>query len=291
LTSFVEMSYSDDAKNTTSDYSDSIVPSIARATCIGDMPVLVCATDGSWHLLTFTNVRCVPGFKYTLLSVNQMWKEQNIDPLFADSRSIVDAQVRRGGPIRLHDGQSPADHQDGQRHSAARACARSRPAASTAFTALPAVASTPAAAQTPARARAGAAAPVPLTPSHSFAPSLPSVTGTASSPPPLPTPRTEPPASASRVDAIEAAATPQPPTTHAAPSITTARTGGPLVVAAPAPGHSAALEVDYSTLSDVLRATYSHLCCVSSRRRVPQTCVLAKRFHACGLLRHCWQDP
>ena len=33
---------------------------------------------------TFTNVRCVPSFKYTLLSVRQLWHEQRIDARFRD---------------------------------------------------------------------------------------------------------------------------------------------------------------------------------------------------------------
>ena len=37
---------------------------------------------------SFTNVRCVPGFKYTLLSVTQLWEEQGIDARFADLKHL-----------------------------------------------------------------------------------------------------------------------------------------------------------------------------------------------------------
>ena len=57
---------------------------IARATHIGSMPVIARASNGSLVRFAFTNVRCVPRFKYTLLSVKQLWKEQNIDARFRD---------------------------------------------------------------------------------------------------------------------------------------------------------------------------------------------------------------
>jgi hypothetical protein len=38
--------------------------------------------------VVFRNVRCVPDFHYTLLSVTQLWEEQRIDAQFADSRSL-----------------------------------------------------------------------------------------------------------------------------------------------------------------------------------------------------------
>ena len=58
---------------------------IARATHIGSMPVIARASDGSLVRFAFTNVlRCVLRFKYTLLSVKSLWKEQNIDARFRD---------------------------------------------------------------------------------------------------------------------------------------------------------------------------------------------------------------
>ena len=65
--------------------SDGVVES---AECIGDMPVL--AVDGSGKIVkkTFTNVRCVPKFEFTLLSVVQLWEEQRIDSLFANLKHL-----------------------------------------------------------------------------------------------------------------------------------------------------------------------------------------------------------
>ena len=57
---------------------------MARASCIGDMPVIARAEGGALVRFTFTNVRCVPSFKYTLLSVTQLWQEQNVDARFRD---------------------------------------------------------------------------------------------------------------------------------------------------------------------------------------------------------------
>ena len=51
---------------------------VATATCVGDLPVVVLATSGQRVLVTFTNVRCVPHFSYTLLSAKQMCREQCI---------------------------------------------------------------------------------------------------------------------------------------------------------------------------------------------------------------------
>ena len=42
------------------------------------------AEGGALVRFTFTNMRCVPSFKYTLLSVTQLWQEQNVDARFRD---------------------------------------------------------------------------------------------------------------------------------------------------------------------------------------------------------------
>ena len=57
---------------------------MAQASCIGDMPVIARAEGGALVRFTFTNVRCVPSFKYTLLSVTQLWQEQSVDARFRD---------------------------------------------------------------------------------------------------------------------------------------------------------------------------------------------------------------
>ena len=62
---------------------------ITTCTTIGDMPALVRLSDGTVASLLVTNVRCVPSFRYTLLSVTQLWEEQHIDARFADIRALV----------------------------------------------------------------------------------------------------------------------------------------------------------------------------------------------------------
>ena len=51
---------------------------------IGDMPVLMRDDAGRFVQLVFTNVRVVPAYKFTLLSVTQLWEEQHIDARFRD---------------------------------------------------------------------------------------------------------------------------------------------------------------------------------------------------------------
>ena len=50
----------------------------------GDMPVYVKTSANTTVSMTISNVRYVPDFKYTLLSVKQLWREQNIDARFRD---------------------------------------------------------------------------------------------------------------------------------------------------------------------------------------------------------------
>jgi len=60
----------------------------ANCKIIGDMPVRAKCSDGSVFSFTLRNVRYVPNFKYTLLSVGQLWTEQKIDARFADARCL-----------------------------------------------------------------------------------------------------------------------------------------------------------------------------------------------------------
>jgi hypothetical protein len=61
----------------------------AKSTVIGDMPVVVCVDSGEKVKIVIRNVRCVPDFTYTLLSVTQLWEEQKIDARFADTKALV----------------------------------------------------------------------------------------------------------------------------------------------------------------------------------------------------------
>ena len=60
-----------------------------RATAIGDMPVTVMTSTGELVSFIITNVRLVPTFRFTLLSVTQLWEEQRIDCRFANIRSLI----------------------------------------------------------------------------------------------------------------------------------------------------------------------------------------------------------
>ena len=53
------------------------------------MPVLMKDSTGRIFRFVFTNVRYVPEFKYTLISVKQIIREQNIKPSFADPEDLV----------------------------------------------------------------------------------------------------------------------------------------------------------------------------------------------------------
>jgi len=57
---------------------------LTRCTVMGDMPVIARTREGELVKFDVRNVRCVPDFKYTLLSVTQLWEEQHIDARFRD---------------------------------------------------------------------------------------------------------------------------------------------------------------------------------------------------------------
>ena len=61
----------------------------AKATKIGDLPFTATDSDGALVTGSFRNVRWVPSFTFTLLSVKQLWREQSIDTLFADVNALV----------------------------------------------------------------------------------------------------------------------------------------------------------------------------------------------------------
>ena len=62
---------------------------LARATLIGNLPVIARTSDGTFIHFVITNVRCVPEFSnFTLLSVDQMWEEQRVKSLFCDTKQL-----------------------------------------------------------------------------------------------------------------------------------------------------------------------------------------------------------
>ena len=53
------------------------------------MPIVALDSHGKPRSLTLTNVRCVPAYAYTLLSVQQLWAEQRIEAAFADTNALL----------------------------------------------------------------------------------------------------------------------------------------------------------------------------------------------------------
>ena len=69
----------------------------------GDMPVFVKTGTNTIVSINITNVRYVPDFKYTLLSVKQLWREQHIDARFRDLNHL---ELPSGGITVPYDGKS-----------------------------------------------------------------------------------------------------------------------------------------------------------------------------------------
>jgi len=59
-----------------------------RVKCIGDLPIYVRDSTGFWRHAIIRNVRCVPSFTDTLISVDQFWEESKVNCIFNDVRSI-----------------------------------------------------------------------------------------------------------------------------------------------------------------------------------------------------------
>ena len=56
---------------------------------IGDMPVYAKDRVGKWRRFLIRNVCCIPSFKDTLISVDQLWDLSKVDVVFNDTRCIV----------------------------------------------------------------------------------------------------------------------------------------------------------------------------------------------------------
>ena len=59
-----------------------------RVKCIGDLPALARDSSGVWRRIIIRDVRCVPSFTDTLISVDQFWEESKVNCIFADVRCI-----------------------------------------------------------------------------------------------------------------------------------------------------------------------------------------------------------
>ena len=76
---------------------------------IGDLPIVAKDYSGARVNLLIRNVRCVPSFTDTLLSVEQFWADSKVEVRFADHRSLyVPADSTTSPKLRL-----PFAHRDG----------------------------------------------------------------------------------------------------------------------------------------------------------------------------------
>ena len=71
------------------EYYRSATGAITRVACIGDLPSVAVAKDGTKVRFLIRNVRGIPSYKYTLLSTTQMWREQHISSRFDDINCLV----------------------------------------------------------------------------------------------------------------------------------------------------------------------------------------------------------
>ena len=61
-----------------------VVGEDCEVTCIGDMPLIAYDQHGRLRKVLIKNVRCVPEFEDSLISVKQIWKESRAHAEFAD---------------------------------------------------------------------------------------------------------------------------------------------------------------------------------------------------------------
>ena len=83
--------YADDLINTRpcNDTMTGIDGKPQSVTCIGDLPALTRDHLGTWKRIIIRNVRCVPTFSDTLISVDQFWQDSKVDTLFNSTRCLA----------------------------------------------------------------------------------------------------------------------------------------------------------------------------------------------------------
>jgi len=60
-----------------------------KVTCIGDLPAMTRDHLGVWRRVVIRNVRCVPTFSDTLISVDQFWEDSQVDMVFNSVRCLA----------------------------------------------------------------------------------------------------------------------------------------------------------------------------------------------------------
>ena len=58
-------------------------------TCIGDLPLVALDRNGKEHTVLLRDVRCVPTFTETLISIEQLWSTSRIDVVFRDRNCLM----------------------------------------------------------------------------------------------------------------------------------------------------------------------------------------------------------
>jgi hypothetical protein len=69
---------------------------VHKAVCIGDVPVSARDTNGVKHYFKIKNVRCLPSFTNTLLSVDQLWQLSNFDVRFGNLNQLQKIDTHGG---------------------------------------------------------------------------------------------------------------------------------------------------------------------------------------------------
>jgi hypothetical protein len=61
---------------------------VQKDKCVGDLPIQVKDGTGKSHRLLLRNIRCVPSFTETLISVDQLFTNSGAEARFGDHRCI-----------------------------------------------------------------------------------------------------------------------------------------------------------------------------------------------------------
>jgi hypothetical protein len=60
-----------------------------KCSCIGDLPITAIDSIGQKRKITIKNVRCLPSSELTAISVEQLWRENNVDSIFANRNCLL----------------------------------------------------------------------------------------------------------------------------------------------------------------------------------------------------------
>ena len=81
-------------KRPTNDTVSGVTGGDCKITCIGDLPALARDHKGTLRKIIIRNVRCVPAFEDSLISVKQIFKESGANAEFADKCCVTIRQTK-----------------------------------------------------------------------------------------------------------------------------------------------------------------------------------------------------